>query len=171
VPPRAATAADLPVIRDLAAETWWRHYPSIIPDEQIAAMLQGIYAPAALAAGMAAGESFLLAEDPAGGATGFIGYGRELAVFGGAGITKLYVRPAAGGRGIGRALMAAALAALAGAPVVRLRVNRRNVGAINFYFRVGFTIEAWRDDWYDEARYGRSFLLDDFIMARDPGRA
>ena len=150
----------------LAQRIWRVHYPPLIGRDQTEAMLAGLYAPEALAAQMAAGQHYLLLvmgdQQP-------IGYGAwslSEPGLGGPGITRLYLDQVWQGRGLGRHLLQALLAALsaAGTTRIRLRVNRRNVQAINFYFRHGFIIERSLDEYYDER-----WLLDDYVMVREGG--
>ncbi len=58
-------------------------------------------------------------------------------------VKDLVVEPALHGRGIGTALLAAAIAEMSrrGASHLRLKVDARNLGARRFYERMGFTAE------------------------------
>ncbi len=75
-------------------------------------------------------------------------------------IDKLYVDACDHGKGFGARLLAHAIAAHA-PRVLTLRVNRRNVQAVNFYFRNGFIIER-----LDVRDIGGGYVMDDFIMKR-----
>ena len=161
---RQVESEDIPLVTALAGHIWRRHYPSIIGVEQTEAMLAGLYALDALARQMAAGQHYLLMEDGHQQAVGFGAWSRYDPGLGGPGVTRLYLDPAWQGRGLGQRLFQALRDALSatGAAPVRLRVNRRNVQAINFYFRHGFVIERALDEYYDQR-----WLLDDFLMIDD----
>ncbi|MDB5281655.1 MAG: N-acetyltransferase, partial [Bacteroidota bacterium] len=47
---------------------------------------------------------------------------------------------------------------------IRLQVNRLNYKAVNFYFKVGFIIEAVGD-----FNIGADYYMNDFVMIRRPG--
>lgn len=79
-------------------------------------------------------------------------------------INELAVAPAAQGRGIGRALLDAAVADAErrGAKKVTLRVLGQNAGARRLYERCGFVVEGvLRDEFELDGE-----LIDDVLMAR-----
>ncbi len=82
--------------------------------------------------------------------------GVRLLVPGIAELKRMYVRPAARGHGVGKALARAALAAAEtlGYDVVRLDTTGEMVGAIGIYERLGFVpIAAYRHNPLDGARF------------------
>lgn len=75
-------------------------------------------------------------------------------------IDKLYVDTNTQRSGLGSALLTHAQEKLK-PRVINLRVNRKNFGAVNFYFKHGFKITAT-----DEKDIGGGFFMDDFIMEK-----
>jgi diamine N-acetyltransferase len=70
-----AATGDIQVIRQLAEETWWQTYTSIISNEQIRYMLDSIYSAGTLRTTMENGsQHFLILYDDQ-GAQGFAAYG------------------------------------------------------------------------------------------------
>ncbi|MFN0036255.1 MAG: N-acetyltransferase family protein [Saprospiraceae bacterium] len=152
---RRATAADLPLIRQLADRIWWEHYPSIITEAQIAFMLELIYSEAALQRQMEEeGQEFWLPEKN-GQALGFLAVSHkgEGSYF----LHKFYLDTRE--RGLGTIIFELLLARYPGLQEMRLRVNRRNFKSVNFYFKVGFRIESCVD-----TPFGEDYVMDDFQM-------
>ncbi len=132
---RPAAAADLPAIRDLQIASWQRAYRGILPDAFLAAEV-----PALLAGRWAAlpGPHWIVGTAWRDGAlAGFVSVDRDRT--GGAYVDNLHVAAAAQGRGVGRALMAAAAGQLAreGHRRLWLTVVRENAQARGFYRRLG----------------------------------
>lgn len=131
----------IPVIRQLADDTWWTTYRPILAEEQIRYMLDTIYSEDALQRVMTEGaQRFLLLTDDA-IPQGFAGYGarpEDAQVWK---LHKLYVLPATQGKGYGRALIQAVRerALAAGARSLDLNVNRYNP-AYQFYLKQGFRV-------------------------------
>jgi RimJ/RimL family protein N-acetyltransferase len=152
---RKATEADIPQIRSLAEKIWWEHYPDIISDDQIAYMLELMYADAALRRQMTEeGQEFWLPEEN-GQAMGFLamtpkGEGEYF-------MNKFYLDSRE--RGLGTIVFELMLAQYPDLKTLRLRVNRRNFKSVNFYFKVGFRIEYCID-----TPFGEGYVMDDFQM-------
>jgi N-acetylglutamate synthase-like GNAT family acetyltransferase len=152
---RKATEADIPQIRSLAEKIWWEHYPDIISDDQIAYMLELMYADAALRRQMTEeGQEFWLPEEN-GQAMGFLamtpkGEGEYF-------MNKFYLDSRE--RGLGTIVFELMLAQYPDLKTLRLRVNRRNFKSVNFYFKVGFRIEFCID-----TPFGEGYVMDDFQM-------
>ena len=139
---RPATLADITVLQRLADATWWATYRDIIPDEQIAYMLDLMYSAPALEAQMVVlGHRFLLARH-GGRYAGFASYGLRDARSSVFRLHKLYVRPDCQGAGIGHKLIRAveADARRNGARRIELNVNRSNP-AQHFYHRHGYRVQ------------------------------
>jgi ribosomal protein S18 acetylase RimI-like enzyme len=157
---RRATAADIPLLRDMAERTWRKGYEKIISPEQMDYMLERMYAPEVIAQEMKDGVIWELGfdqETPVGFQSCAFEPGERTLK-----LNKLYVLPEAQGLGFGKALLArvAELAATLGAHKVWLQVNKKNTGAIRAYERAGYSEE--RAAVFD---IGGGFVMDDFIMA------
>jgi ribosomal protein S18 acetylase RimI-like enzyme len=157
---RPMRAADIPTVAALAGRIWRAHYPGIISVAQIEYMLAQRYAPPLMAAELAdPGIDWRLAV--CGGAVvGFASTRRSGATE--MKLDKLYVEPSLQRRGIGRALVAAAVARARelGCTTLSLAVNRHNVQAIAAYRRLGFALRC-----ESKTAIGGGFVMDDFIMA------
>jgi GNAT superfamily N-acetyltransferase len=148
---------DIPAVGELATRVWRAHYPDMISAEQIDYMLQLMYAPNALEKQLSDGQDFWLAE-MGGELVGFaslqnIGPQRFF-------LHKFYVDQDRARTGIGSALMAQLLAHYA-PNELQLHVNRKNIKAINFYTKLGFTL-----DCVVETDIGQGFVMNDFRMKR-----
>jgi ribosomal protein S18 acetylase RimI-like enzyme len=71
------------------------------------------------------------------------------------------VLPAKHRRGIGAGALHEVVKYYPKAQRMRLQVNRQNYTAINFYFKLGFTIERVAD--FD---IGHGFFMNDFVMLK-----
>ncbi len=129
------TSRDVAIVSRLAYRIWPVSYAGILTAEQIANMLARIYGEENLRREMACGHRFWAAHE-AGVPVGYASAHRENDVVW---LKKLYVLPQLQGRGIGKMLMAAAVAAFSPAKEARLLVNRGNLSAQRFYTRAGFS--------------------------------
>jgi ribosomal protein S18 acetylase RimI-like enzyme len=141
---RPVTPADLAAVRNVLIATWHATYDPILGRDQVEAIMAGWHSMEALELQLIApGSSFLVGEmDGRVVATAFARPGAD----GRIALSHLYVLPEAQGRGIGRQLLEATLAAFPQARTVRLEVEPRNVSAINFYERAGFRVVDQGDD-------------------------
>ena len=136
-----ATENDIPTIREMAEQTWWPAYADILTPAQTRYMLDAIYGTETIRKEMSSGRQlFLLLADEQ-GPQAFASYGRRPdspEVFK---LHKLYVLPAAQGKGYGLALIADIKRRLLdeGIHVLDLNVNRFN-RARGFYERTGFRV-------------------------------
>ena len=133
---RAASPDDIPVIRRLAHDIWWHCYRGMIPDEQIAFMLDWMYATEVIQESLRTGTHWTIPELE-GQPVGFVSWSlctNTRTVH----LHKLYLHPTRHGRGIGQFLLAHVRdsARAAGADRVELRVNRRNQPAIRAYYNL-----------------------------------
>lgn len=157
---RTATVEDIPLINELAHRIWWQHYPGIISDDQIRYMLDKMYSPVAIAEQIAASQKYTLIYadgDPVGyyaisekGPRHFF-------------LHKFYIDTDQHRRGIGALVFQKILADCKGYQEIALQVNRRNIKAVNFYFKQGFTIAFAKD--FD---FGGGYTMDDFWMVKKP---
>jgi GNAT superfamily N-acetyltransferase len=154
---------DMVTISGLATTIWRRHYPGIISRKQIDYMLKSRYAPDHLQAeSVKSGANYLMLRQ-GDSAIGFAALAKaddapdELI------LRSFYLDPALHGRGIGRHFMnhIVTLARNRGYQEITLTVNRRNIKAINFYFKAGYQIRSAVD-----IAIGQGFTMNDFIMAR-----
>lgn len=155
---RPATAADLPVIQELAHTIWPVAYAAILSPAQLQYMLHRFYSLPALEAQQADGHRFFLLEDA--GASGFASCG-PLDEPGAWKLHKLYVLPDKQGTGLGRQLLDVVIGQVraAGGTRLRLNVNRFNP-ALHFYERLGFRNVASEDILIGEGYYMNDFVLE-----------
>lgn len=152
-----ANENDLPAIADMAKEIWNRHYPAIIGQVQVDYMLNKMYSYDALRKQMSEGQLFFLINDEENMA-GYLSVSSEndnKNLF----IHKFYIYSDRQKQGIGAAVFEKILSLFPQSEEIRLQVNRQNHTAINFYFKVGFTIERVAD--FD---IGDGYFMNDFIM-------
>lgn len=156
---RSASGKDIPVINNLAHSIWKEYYPSIISAEQIDYMLEKFYAPDVIQNEMEGGYRYYLSEadgEP-------VAYSSVQTTGDGLFLSKFYVRVSHHRHGIGKKLFDYIFRENEERRTIRLQVNRCNINAINFYFRLGFTIEKAAD--FD---IGSGFFMNDFVMVH-PG--
>jgi ribosomal protein S18 acetylase RimI-like enzyme len=128
------TPQDIPIVSRLAHCIWPVCYADILTAEQIANMLERIYSEENLRKEMAEGHRFWAAYE-SDAPVGFASAYKENEIVW---LKKLYVLPDRQGRGIGKVLMDAAVAAFLPAQELRLLVHRHNLSAQRFYTRAGF---------------------------------
>ncbi len=146
---------DIPAVSQLAAKIWRAHYPDIISREQIEYMLEKMSSPEAIAAQVQEkNQRYFLLED-AGELAGYAALEpREPRAY----LDKLYIDTARHGKGLGSALLAH-IERIVKPKLLTLRVNRKNIKAINFYMRHGFFITA-----LDVLELEHGYVMDDFLM-------
>lgn len=155
-----ATPNDIPVIQTLAQRIWRAHYITIIGVEQVEYMLNKFYSEAGLQGQMNEGQQFWLIQNPelkTSESLGFLavsnqGEGRYF-------LHKFYLDNDQRGQGIGQSVFTLLLARYDDLRELRLTVNRQNFKSINFYFKVGFTIEKCVD-----IPIGEGYTMNDFQM-------
>ncbi|MBK8657727.1 MAG: GNAT family N-acetyltransferase [Bacteroidetes bacterium] len=152
---RKATVEDAATIFDLATNIWNAHYPSIISLKQIAYMLHTRYAVPVIKKSMLEGERFFLLSDGDVCKAYASIEERESDTF----LHKFYVLVDQHRSGIGQELFSYILKNINSDKPIRLQVNRKNIKAINFYFKHGFVIENAQD--FD---IGNGFTMEDFVM-------
>ena len=143
---RPATAADIPGIRAVLAETWRDTYGAFVPLAAIEQATAVWHAPAVLAAELTRATTFTGVAEDEGAILGMVtAQARPEAIE----IARLYVLPTAQRRGLGGRLLAAALAAFPDRRSARLEVEAQNPKGRAFYVKLGFvatgerTIEAF----------------------------
>jgi RimJ/RimL family protein N-acetyltransferase len=151
-----ATPADIPRISALAQRIWRAHYPAIIGEKQVEYMLALIYDYAALQRQMEEGQVFYLVMQYD-ETIGFLSVSSQSE--GRYFLHKFYLDNEKRGRGLGKIVFELLLARYPGLRELRLTVNRQNYKSINFYFKIGFTIEKCVD-----IPIGEGFEMNDFQM-------
>lgn len=153
--------ADVERVAQLAAETWWHHYPAIISAAQIEYMLGQRYDPALIREELRRSDVWW----------DQLAVGQTMVAFASCLLTdpavvkldKLYVLPAHQRKGYGGILLdhVCDRARRHGCSQVVLAVNKGNRSAIAAYLKHGFTVaEAVVKD------IGGGFVMDDYIMVR-----
>ncbi len=141
---RPCNAADLPEVSALLAATWHATYDAIFGAERVADITGRWHAVERLAQDLEHPKiCFLIAEDGdrliATSLAGDTGNGLVR-------LARLYVLPEAQGRGHGRALLEATLAAFPAATAVDLEVEPANEQAVRFYEAQGFAVTGQGTD-------------------------
>lgn len=153
---QVAVPGDLPRIRALAEHIWNQHYPPIIGQAQVDYMLQRMYSSESLNDQLMRQHHRFYLVNLAGREAGFISVYKD--PDGDWFISKFYIDQNLAGKGIGSAVFEQ-IKILCAARSFRLTVNRQNIKAINFYFKLGFRIEKVAD--FD---IGGGYVMNDFVM-------
>lgn len=156
---RNASATDIPVIQEMAEETWWLGYAPILEKQQIAYMLKTIYSSDVMHSSMQDNSQIYLILSEDGAPKGFASYATWAEDHNIWKIHKLYILPDCQGRGFGRKLIdeVRSRANDANITAIVLNVNRYNP-AVNFYLRYGFSIVREEDIPIGE------FWMNDYVM-------
>ncbi len=162
---RPATAEDIPLISQMADQTFVNTYKGFVPMEQLDYMMDMWYSYRALSEQFAHGEIYYILYDENSCA---VGYG-SIEPQGKARyhLQKLYVLPSAQGKGYGAILFGHLLREVkrlcgGGECCVELNVNRENP-AVGFYFGQGMQI-AQQGDYVIE---GTDFVKNDYILRKE----
>jgi diamine N-acetyltransferase len=153
---KAARAKDIPKITELATRIWNDYYPAIIGQEQVDYMLAKIYNSDSLLQQMEDGQKYYLINN-GDAIAGFIAVSLNSDTFGF--IHKFYVESKLYRQGLGTQTFGALLMEYPEITHWRLQVNRKNIQAINFYFKMGFIIEEAADFDIDNG-----YFMNDFVM-------
>lgn len=159
---RLAALADIPLIQEVAENTWPVSYRGIISPEQIRYMLDLMYSDQKLQAAITdPKQAFWLAED-SGKVLGFCGIEHGYPSAGITRIHKLYILPDTQGSGLGKQFMdhIEDQAKHHGNNTLHLNVNKENK-AVGFYRKHGFTV-----DHEEVLDIGNGYVMDDFIMVK-----
>lgn len=151
---------DIPELSTLASKIWNAYYPEVISQEQIDYMLGQSYSADNLREQMLEDKHVFTGAFIDDKMTAYIsvsddGLGEYF-------IHKLYVNTSMHRKGIGRELFNNVFKNKK-ITAIRLTVNRQNFKAVNFYFRLGFTIEKVID-----IEIGNGFVMNDFVMLYKP---
>jgi ribosomal protein S18 acetylase RimI-like enzyme len=134
---RKAEPADAEAVREVGLKTWPVAYAGLASPEFIVDGLAQWWSPEAVDRGIRTGITLIaLDEDDSGRVVGMVGLGRDGDFWV---MWKLYVLPEYQGRGVGKVLLEAAIAALPdGTDQLLLDVLVGNEPAIGFYRKQGF---------------------------------
>lgn len=157
---RPALLNDIPLIIELAAETWPPTYNHVIGKAQVKYMLELMYSYTVLEDQMKSGHYFFIAFKNY-KATGFTSFSKlEEGVFK---LQKLYVLPTLQKTGTGKALLdtVETVAKSMGAKQLILNVNRKNT-ARYYYEKNGFFIIREEDN-----DIGGGYFMNDYVMGKD----
>ena len=154
---KKATLSDIPLIRSLAELIWWRHYPAIITNDQIEYMLELMYSERSITEQMQKHQNYTLIYAE-GQPVGYYAVSEKSP--GHFFLHKFYIDTERHRKGIGAAAFDHIKANdCKGYLEITLQVNRRNIKAVNFYFKHGFVI-----DYVDDFDIGNGYTMDDFFM-------
>lgn len=149
---------DIKLLIKLADEIWHKYYPSIIGENQVEYMLKKFYDAWYIFDRINKGEeNYFLIEDNE-RYVGFVSFSEPFETYF---IHKFYLHPDLHGTGIAAKTMKKLFDDYFRnkSKPVKLTVNRYNIRAINFYFKMGFIIEKVAD--FD---IGNGFFMNDFVM-------
>ncbi len=153
---RKAAVRDIPVIQQLAYDSWPATYGSILSTEQIEYMLSNLYSSATLEKDMQQNHFILVYDDNV--PVGFAAFGRISQDT--AKLHKIYFLPRMQGKGFGKLTLQQIIHALKknGTAYLQLNVNRHNP-ARSFYEKMGF--EVIREEDID---IGNGYFMNDYVM-------
>lgn len=153
-----ATAADIPLIRQLTFAIWPQTYSSIISKEQIDYMLEQMYSPATLQKQIEEeGCTFIIVYDDQ-EPVAFASYNEtEPTTWK---LNKIYILSTQQGKGTGKFIINYIVNEIKakGAKALQLQVNRGNK-AKDFYEKLGFKIIQTAD--FD---IGNGYFMNDYVM-------
>ncbi|GAB3801767.1 GNAT family N-acetyltransferase [Micromonospora zhanjiangensis] len=163
---RRETVDDADAVAAVHVRGWRFGYAGIVPEEVLARLNPAVWAQRRRDLDTAAGDhpfTTLVAEDD-GAVTGFVTFGPyrnqqdpDDLVLGRGEVLSMYVEPARWGTGVGRSLLAGALAGLRGhgCADVRLWVLADNARARRFYERAGLRADGERSTYEIQLSGGR----------------
>jgi ribosomal protein S18 acetylase RimI-like enzyme len=157
-----ATSQDLPLIRQLAEQTFHITYLPLQPKEKVDYLFGLMYNPTSLADQMKNGQRFILAKDEM-GYQGFASYEINCKKIGLTKIHKIYILPTVQGKGVGKKLInaIAEIAYQNKNQTLSLNVYRKNP-AIEFYEKLGFKKVEEID-----INVGNGFTMNDYVMEKN----
>jgi diamine N-acetyltransferase len=154
-----ATAAEIPVIRELTFKVWPQTYSAILSQEQIDYMLDMMYSEASLQQQMDAGCRFIIIKDEA-EPVGFASY-QEIKprVWK---LHKIYVLMTQQGKGTGKFMLGHIINEIGKqqAHSLELQVNINNK-AKNFYEKLGFRVRELIN-----LDIGNGYFMNDYVMEK-----
>ncbi len=157
-----ATSQDLPVIQQIADQTFYITYLPLQPKEKVDYLFDRMYSTSSLTKQMNDGQIFILAKDE----TEYLGYASYEINYKNQSKTKIhkiYIMPNAQGKGVGKELVnyISGIAKQNKCEAMLLDVYRHNP-AIQFYEKIGFKKVAEQI-----TDVGNGFVMDDFVMEKN----
>lgn len=158
---RAATAADIALLRKLADEIWHSNYRNIISEQQVDYMLNWMYAPDKIKEELRIGTIWVIVEIN-GSSAGYLSLKPEMdtqRLY----LSKIYLKSDWQGRGFGQRMLTLTqhVAIAKGLSRIYLHVNRGNEAAIKAYQRAEYRVTGERC-----LDIGEGFVMDDYEMGK-----
>ncbi|MEX1188489.1 MAG: GNAT family N-acetyltransferase [Bacteroidia bacterium] len=152
-----ARAEDVDSIIELAKSIWWKHYPEIIGEAQVEFMLNKMYSHEVVKSHITNQTQLFYLIKVEGENCGFLAVEEtsETELF----LQKFYILQNTQNKGLGTLAFKKLIQQYPLVETIRLQVNRQNIKPINFYFKLGFTIEKSAD--FD---IGDGYFMNDFVM-------
>ena len=159
---REATTANVNAIVQIAQQTWWPTYSSILPKEQIKYMLAQLYSVNKITGQIKNGQQCYLLLIDSGEPVAFAAYSQREENKDIYKLHKLYCLPVTQGKGYGKVLVNAVIdkTIIAGKHVLELNVNRHN-NAKSFYEKMGFNVA------YEEDIAIGPYWMNDYVMRKE----
>lgn len=158
----AITQADFETVAKLGKTIWRSHYENMISEPQIDYMLTERYTPDKLQKYLSSDVCWMEILKLSGNPVGYCSYSRT-STPGKMKLEQLYLLQEFQGKGLGGLMLRhiESQSLKHGLSVLMLQVNKRNVNAIAFYRKVGFTMR-------EEAIFdiGNGFVMDDYVMEK-----
>lgn len=158
-----AKTHDIPTIRAIAHTTWFPTFEGILSKEQIGYMLKMMYSVESLTEQMEIKRHHFFLAKENDQALGFISIELNYQNQPVAKIHKIYILPAAQGKGIGQFLMQKAEAAALkhNIKTLWLNVNRYNK-ALGFYEKLGY-----KNIQTEDIDIGNGYLMEDYVLEKN----
>lgn len=158
---RIANQNDIASIQKIAFDTWPTAYGDILSPKQIKYMLDMMYSEQVLSEQVQKTQTFLIIRDGLDDLA-FVSFEHNYSGESQTKIHKIYISPAAQGKGLGKILLEETEREAINKSSKRLilNVNRQNK-AIKFYEKHGFKI-AYSED----IEIGNGYLMNDFVMLK-----
>jgi GNAT superfamily N-acetyltransferase len=159
---REATITDVPVIIEIAEQTWWPTYGPILSDDQISYMLGVLYSVDKISSQLSTGEQTYVVLTEGEQVLAFAAYSpreEDPEIYK---LHKLYCLPKTQGKGYGKILIdeVSKRVLSAGKHILDLNVNRYNK-AKSFYEKMGFAIV------YEEDIPIGLYWMNDYVMRKE----
>ncbi|WP_339922601.1 GNAT family N-acetyltransferase [uncultured Cyclobacterium sp.] len=158
-----ATVQDVPEIQSIAKTTWPVAFDGILSQPQLAYMMRLMYNSQELTSQIEKGKIVFWLAQIEKQSLGFMAYESQLPDLPQIKIHKLYILPAAQGKGVGKGLLnnLEDYGRSNGFETLTLNVNKYNSPAIKFYEKWGFAkIKA------EIIPIGNDFIMDDYVFTK-----